>query len=306
MSLPNFLILGPPKCATSSLHGLMCTHPQISEGRRKELFFLMDPDHPLCGSPNVADDGLSAYGSLFPPSAADAAIRIDSTTHYLYQKTALNFVERNADCRACVVLRDPAERVYSSFNYTKNNLANLAPDLSFARFMALVESGRPLYPEFCRSETSAWVLERDMQFSHYAHHLTPWLERVGSERLKVVLFDDLKADLAGVTKDIWEWLGVSPHAIDVAAVAPRNVTRSVKYQGIHRIVRRLNAAVPIPAGIKARLMSGYNAFQSGASAQADDRAAVNGLRERFSEDIAWLSQLLGRDLDHWRTGAGAG
>lgn len=302
MILPNFLILGPPKCATSSLHGAVCTHPQVSEGSRKELFFLMDRHHPLCGSPNVADDGLRAYGALFPHSAADAAVRVDSTTHYLYQKAALEFVEQSPDCRVCVVLRDPAERVYSSFNYTKNNLANLAGDLSFARFVELVESGRSLYPEFCRNESSAWVLERDIEFSHYARYLAPWLERTGPDRLKIILFDDLRADLPAVAKDVWRWLGVPPHRMDTAVAAPRNVTRAVKYQGLHRIVRRLNAAVPLHAGLKGRLMWGYNALQSGVSARAGDGAAIDNLRSRFSEDVAWLSQFLRRDLRHWLTG----
>ena len=299
MTEPNFLLIGPPKCATSSLHGAICNHAGVAQGVRKELFFLMDRGHPLAGRPNLQDDGMASFGAAFPDAANDAAIRIDSTTHYLYQQAALDFARRRPDVRACVVLRDPAERVFSSYNYTRNNLAALKSELSFAQYVELVDARQPLYPRYCHSASSAWVLERDIDYSRYERHVAPWLDALGPERLKIVLFEDLQRNTSAVAQDIWAWLGLEPPPGPAVAAERRNETRAVKYRQFHRLVRKLNAAVPLPSGLKKHLKSGYHTLQGGAPDASDDQPAVDRLRDRFGADIDWVSKTLGRDLSHW-------
>jgi hypothetical protein len=39
--LPNLIIIGAPKCGTTSLHHYLSLHPQISMSREKELNFFI-------------------------------------------------------------------------------------------------------------------------------------------------------------------------------------------------------------------------------------------------------------------------
>lgn len=300
-TMPNLLLIGPPKCATSSLHGWLCAHPGIAPGVRKELFFLMDRDHPLKGSPNFHDDGIDAYRQLYSKEAANAPVRIDSTTHYFYQRTALDYARSNPAVRVCVVLRDPAERVFSSFSYTRNNLANLSSDLSFARYLEVVDRNEPLWPKFSRSRTSAWVLERDIAFSHYSRYLAPWIETLGAERVEIVLFEDLRERPLEVISRVLASVGLPDEPLAGAPEA-RNVTRPVRFAALHRTAQRLNAALPIPRGIKSTALRAYHRLQASASQPARETAAVDALRHRFLAEVDWVEALTGRDLSHWRPG----
>jgi hypothetical protein len=295
-------MLGPPKCGTSSLFAWLCAHPGVQPGVRKELFFLMDEDHPLSGSPNLHTDGLDAYGSLFPDDRGAGPVRIDATTHYLYQKTALEYAQSNESTRVCIVLRDPAERVFSSFNYSKNNLANIDPNLSFREFLDLVAQGRPLYPKFCRSRTTAWVLERDVHISHYARHVPAWLQSLGRERVAVVLFEDLKRDPKGVIANTIAHMGLDPEAAGEIASQTKNVTRPIAFPVLHRLARRLNAAAPFAQPVKKRLAGAYFRLQRKSAPLEDASEAIARLRPQFAEDIAMAEQITGRDLSHWRHG----
>lgn len=297
--VPNLLILGPPKCATSSLHGWLCQHPDISQGVRKELFFLMDQGHPLAGEPNIHDDGLASYEDLFPPSSKKASIRIDSTTHYLYQKSALEFARQEADLRCVVVLREPAQRVYSSFSYTKHNLASIDPDLSFARYLELVDNGEPLYPHFCSSRSSAWVLERDIEFSRYAHYLQPWIDQVGRERIDIVRFEDLTKAPGKVVEALISNLGLGTMEGCPAKREAANATRAVRSSRFHRLARKVNAKLPIPKTLKKLYFSAQTSEGLGLPTDQDSYAIAQ-LRSRFANENADLEALTGLDVSAWK------
>ena len=130
-------IIGAPKCGTSSLFRWITAHPQISRPENgKELFFFMDPGHPLIKEPNVHTASADAYDSLFP--GISSTCRLESTTHYLYQDTARELLaQMEGQPLIVVVLRDPVQCVWSSFQYTRNNLARMDPSLSFFQYVEL-------------------------------------------------------------------------------------------------------------------------------------------------------------------------
>ncbi len=69
--LPNLIVIGAPKCATTSLHYYLGLHPQISMSRNKELgFFVSELNWPK---------GIEWYKSNF---TGKARIYGESSTHY--------------------------------------------------------------------------------------------------------------------------------------------------------------------------------------------------------------------------------
>lgn len=298
---PNFFIIGAPKCGTSSLFGWLSSHPAIGPSARKETFVLMDRDHPLARSPGYNDQGLRAYDTHFEPAAANAPIRMEATTHYLYQTTALEVLAGMPDARVAVVLRDPAQRVYSSYSYTRNNLGRLDPALDFAGYLDLVRRRQPLYPRWCRHEGSAYVLQRDPDYSRYANFLRNWQDRLGRDRVYPLLFEDLRADPAALLTDLCRWLGLDPALLGRQDFAARNRTTAVRHHRLQRAAREVNRRVPMPAGLKTGLKTLLSRVQRprASTITAADRDAVATLAADYADSNRQLADLTGLDLSAW-------
>ncbi|MBB5985654.1 sulfotransferase domain-containing protein [Sphingobium lignivorans] len=298
---PNLFILGAPKCGTSSLFDWLARHPDVRGSRVKEPFFLTDPAHPLSRRPNAAADGLEAYQTLFAPADADAPIRMEGTTHYVFDPMARDVISGMADARAIIVLREPAMRVYSSFQYTLNNLARLRPGLSFARYLELMDSGTPLMPDWCRHPGSAYVLEREVTYSRYILHVAPWLEALGPDRLKLLVMEDMVRDPNGTVDGLLDWLGLDPSTMPRMEKAARNRTESIRMSRLQATARYLNARIRPPAALRDVLKRGYGALQYRTSRgmPAEDARAIESLRGRLAADNAALAALTGLDLAAW-------
>jgi len=307
MLTPNLFVVGAPKCGTSSLFDGLTRHPDVVGTRPKEPFVLMDRDHPLARRPNVHDAGLAVYVNLFPDEATAAPVRLEATTHYLYQETARACIAGLGDARAVAVLREPAARVFSSFRYTANNRARLARDLTFARYLELVERGEPLYPRWCRDHRSAYVLEREVDRSRYLAHLRPWLEGLGADRMRVVLFEDLRARPRAVVADLLAWLGLDPGGLGEIDAAGRNRTVEVRHRALHRAAVWMNGSLRPPAPVRSLMKRGYAALQYAppAAPSPADAAALARLRHRFADDNAALAAAPGIDLSAWAREAAA-
>lgn len=135
--LPDFVLLGAPKCGTSALHAALARHPQLYLSEPKEpKFFLTDGPPPASGGGpgDVATWGehvwrRSDYEALFadaPPGARCG----ESTVFYLYDLAAQRRIRALLpDARLIAVLRDPVERAHSNWAHLRG--AGLEPEPDF-------------------------------------------------------------------------------------------------------------------------------------------------------------------------------
>lgn len=108
-ALPDFIIVGAPKCGTTSLYYLLTEHPYVEPAAAKELHFFS----------SHFDLGLEWYRRCFPrPTYKDGRRTItgEATPSYLFDPYA---PERAAttvpEARLIVVLRNPVDRAYSLY-----------------------------------------------------------------------------------------------------------------------------------------------------------------------------------------------
>jgi hypothetical protein len=298
---PNLFIIGAPKCGTSSLFDWLTSHPDIRGSQIKEPFFLTDPAHPLSRRPNLVDDGMAVYNSLFSLEDAKAPIRMEATTHYLFDPMARDAIAAMPDARVIIVLREPAARVYSSFKYTANNLARLSPNLTFAHYITLIEERRRLSPKWCSHPGSAYVLERDIEYSNYAKYVKQWLEIMGHNQIKILLMDSVINDTDATVRSVVDWLNLDPARLGQLDHTGRNRTKEVKFPSLQAIVRKLNVRIRPPNWIRRLAKRAYNAFQfrKPSPLTSDDAEALRQLRARFSSDNAELAKVTGLDLSIW-------
>jgi hypothetical protein len=303
MEYPNLVIGGAPKCGTTSLFNWLVGHPDVCGSKSKEPFFLVDKEHPLLPKCcNVHDHGLEAYARVFPISSGKQEIVLEASTHYMYQKTALDILPSlPTKPRIIFLLRKPSDRIFSSFAYSKAK-GNVRNDLSFAQFVRLI-SDQPdqiAVPDWA-SRASAYVLPRDVHYSRYIDYLAAWRERLGDERMRVVILETMRVDPKVAVQGLCSWLGIDPSFYDRYDFAVRNRTSQVRSQRVQRIA--VSLAWSLRAGpVKEALKSAYTAVQSTGRSEPRteaDGAALADLDEYFRPYNERLAREFGLDLSAW-------
>ncbi|RMF57672.1 MAG: hypothetical protein D6748_10680, partial [Calditrichaeota bacterium] len=125
--LPNFLLVGAPKCGTTSLYYYLDQHPEIymSPAKEPHFFSTVHPDeekirrqmypHPL--SNFIRDFG--KYQELFSGVKEEKAIGEGSTSYLYYGDLSIRniqkFVPNWKQLKILIVVRNPIEASYSHY-----------------------------------------------------------------------------------------------------------------------------------------------------------------------------------------------
>ena len=107
--LPNFLVIGAPKCGTTSICHLLGGHPQvfISEVKEPHYFGRNDPVKTL-----------SWYGNHFKGADGKIAIGEGSTSYthpHIIQQAAMGIFKLIPQCRLIYITRNPIKRLESDW-----------------------------------------------------------------------------------------------------------------------------------------------------------------------------------------------
>jgi hypothetical protein len=296
MTTPNVIIGGAPKCGTTSLFDWLSDHPDVCVSSVKETRYFLDSYHPLYDpQANWATTGRAGYERFFGGcSRAARRVVLEATPAYINQETARTFIPALRPRPLMLFcLRRPSERVYSMFQYARNVLGVLPPDMTFAAFIALDPGGY-------RSSAASCVAYLALEQSRYAHHISQWIERCGRNNVAVFLFESMKNDAPGFMRALSARLGISAAFWRTYPFSRRNEGLRVRSHGIHRALRRAAARLPRiarPDALK-RLYYLVNAGRS-AGIPAEDGPVLAALDERFRPEQAALARLLDIDLSPW-------
>lgn len=301
MRFPNAVIAGAPKCGTTSIFKFLADHPDVCASNVKETYFLMDEGYPLYNpGRNVASHGLEKYSEFFNHCKnSKAKVYLEATPDYLYQTTPLKYLP-NLDPvpEIIIVLRKPADRIYSMFQFARNNMAVLDAHITFADFMNSL-----------RNPDSALLANRPhlrdaIAHSRYVRYIEPWIKTFGREHIHVLLFEDLVRDSRDFMQRLCDILQIAPEFYKSYEFKKQNVTQRVRIQFLHRIVRRVrklsNGGVPggrFAGAIYRRL----NAPPATDARCEEVLRLLETLNNEFIEDNRRLMDLLGLDLKHWHT-----
>lgn len=299
MSYPNVVLAGAPKCGTTSVFEFLADHPDVCPSSVKETYFLIDEDYALykpgC---NVATQGLEGYSQFFTDCEGSAAkVYLEATPDYLYQDTPLKYLpELDPVPHVVFILRKPAERVYSMFQFARNNMAVIDAHMTFADFLDNV-----------RNPASGVLKDRPllrgaMAQSRYVRFIERWLQVLGRDRIHVFLFEDLVRDPRDFMKTLCEVLDLNPAFYEDYGSEKRNVTRKVRVQFLHRLkrhLRKLGSGVP-GRRLASELYRHLNAAPASNTRSNEDTRLIEALGSEFIDDNRRLTQLLGIDLTCWQ------
>jgi hypothetical protein len=267
--LPNYLIVGAPKCGTSSLARWLEQHPQVYMVPEKELHFFT----------GYWEQGLDWYEACFQPNGEPLVG--EASPAYLANHTAH---ERMAsivpDAKLIAMVRNPVDRAYSHYWHWHDRKGEKR---SFEEVIA---------PELAGTDDLYLAPGR------YLEHIEALLEHYPREQLDVIVFDDLAAKPTEVFQAACRFLGADD------TIVPDNVgsvVNSYMYyypRWLWAIFVKVRIGKFLPGRVGAAL---YRKMVRTADPyppmDANTRAR---LIEYFRPHNDALSAWLGRDLSHWR------
>lgn len=300
MSKPNFLIIGAAKSGTTALYAYLRQHPDVYMPDLKEPnYFAFAGSPPVFTGPGEDNDinrfsvtQWSEYLNLFSDSERYSAVG-EASHWYLYHEAAPERIRSALGVpKLIAILRNPIDRAFSEYMmYQRDNVETAS---SFRQAIEL-ESERI---------EAGWGLAHYVQRGMYFQQLARYYEIFPRDAIRVYLYDDLKSDVGRVLKDIYEFLEIDPGFVANTSFRPQatGVPRSQLIDwlltGRHGFKRKL--APLLPDAIRWRLIETRRKNLYKPAIQQEDRAYLAGL---FREDVAKLSQLIGRDLSKWGIGA---
>lgn len=182
--LPDFVIIGAMKCATSSLHDQLAQQPGIFMSELKEPnFFSNDEQYAK---------GIDWYLSNFRDASPDELLG-ESSTHYTKLPTYPNTIERLQkylpNARFIYVMRHPIERLISQYIHEWSQ-REIKVDINQAIYQ---------YPEL-------------IKYSLYTTQLKPYFETFGQENILPIFFEGMLSNKQKELERICEFIGYQGQA----------------------------------------------------------------------------------------------
>jgi sulfotransferase family protein len=291
--IPDFFIVGAPKCGTTALNDYLARHPDVFVPERKEIHFF--GSDLVFTSPRI---DRAAYLRLFDRWDGEKRAGEASVWYLGSERAAREILEFNPDARAVIMLRHPVDVMYSLHS---QGVYGGTEDLEdFAQALAAE-------PERRRGGRLPRRFRNTMGFRYreaarFVEPLRRYFEAFGRERTHVILFDDFRRDVAGVYRGVCAFLGVDPDFRPRFEVL--NPNKDVWSEGLRDVLRfaspvtraGLRAMLPsslVRESLKRRLLSLNTRHVPRPPMDAELRGR---LEEEFRPQIEELSELLGRDL----------
>lgn len=288
MKLPNFFIIGAPKCGTTSLARWLSEHPNIYFSPVKEPFYFSEDIFQKFTS-------WEEYLNLFNGAGEEHLAVGEGSTTYLYSEVAVKAIEDQFDKpRYIIMIRNPVEMAYSlhyqqlvSFNETIEDF------ITAWRLSPERRKGNHLPPGSDRGK----VL--DLQsICKLGEQVERVFQSVEQERILVLSLDDLRADAKQAYESVLSFLQVpSENRTEFPVYNPAKRWRSKWAGRLYRQLNRLIVYIKYRKGfLKLRSLGILESIKKRLVKRRNNESlpqdVIEELQAYYAEDVRKLSQLL--------------
>jgi len=263
---PNLFVVGAMKAGTTALHGYLDQHPDIFMSDPKEPGFFADPE------PDAA--ARAAYLALFARGAAQRW-RGEASTRYTKAgdsgSVAGRIAEVAPEARILYMVRDPVARIVSQYLFNRR-----------------IHAERRALCQAVREDP------RYRRVGDYTGRITPYLDRFGADRVRILSAEDLEADPQAVLDALFCWL-------DLPSVpVPPDLRKNTATGGLRRH-GRLTAWL-LRAELEPLRHLVKRAGAAGLARHAWDRVNPPARAPVTQDEIAELRTMLAADIAAQRAG----
>jgi len=302
--VPEFFIVGHPKCGTTALHEMLSAHPQIFMPASKEPWFFAEellertPPRPG-GTPATLED----YRAWFAEARAEQRTG-EASALYLWSRTAAaRIAQARPDARIIAIFREPASFLRSLHMQLVQTYVETEAD--FAKALALEPARRrgervPRHTYWPKALLYSEHVRYVEQLRRFADVLAP-------EQMLTLIYDDFRADNEATVRRVLRFLEV-----DDSVPIPEldaNPTVRVRSQRLNELVHGVSVGhgrvslaakagvkVLMPARLRRRALEAAQQRLVYASPRAPDEPLMAELRRRYKGEVVALSEYLDRDL----------
>jgi hypothetical protein len=300
--VPDFFIVGHPKCGTTALYEMLRRQPRIYMPALKEPQFFAS-EMRVGAPPGRLPASLEEYLALFDGAGADQLLGEASPSYLRSRTAAAEIASLQPAARIIAILREPASLLRSVHLQFVQGMIETEYDL---RKALALEPDRRQGRNLPRHGLSPQAL---MYSEHvqFVAQLRRYHALFAPENVLVLIYDDFRADNNGTVRTVMRFLGID----DVAPIETidANPTVGARSQVVHELVHtvavgrgpvslRVKGAlkVLIPQRPRRRLLGALRRSVVYGAPPAPDEQLMRELRLGLRGEVAALSDYLGRDL----------
>lgn len=298
MRVPNFFIIGAPKCGTTALSEYLRAHPQVFMSTPKEPHYFAE-DFPRYRYVDTWEDYLQMFRGVRPEQIAVG----EASVYYLYSSVAVpRLLDRAPHAKLIVMLRNSLElapSMHATALYTRAET-----EQSFADAWRLCDTrrGGDGVPSGC---ADVKVILYD-QLARLGEQMQRLLQHVPRAQVKWFFLEDLAADPRGVYREALSFIGVDDDGRDDFPQV--NGRKRHRLESLGQFIEQPPAWLPVAANAAKRalflrrlgvldMLRRINTVS--ARSPPLDATLEREMREWFAPDIRLLEGITGRDLSHW-------
>jgi len=275
--IPNFLLVGATKAATTWLYQRLNEHPEIYVPSLKEVnYFSRRYDRPQ-----------EWYLSFFTDVKEEKAIGELSPSYFTSAEAPSRIKAFNPNMRLIFMLRNPIQRVYSHY----------CMELRYNTVSEDIEQELNLDSIIVRE-------------SLYYQQITKYLELFPRENLKFIIYDDIKTNPQKVLVDLYNFLQVDPNYMNSAIHEQTYIKQPrQKFEKIYTLLVAIYRWINNNNEWGRRILStlkdrGFNDKFHDLNSTEKSYPQISPtkkeqLKEFYQTDIKQLAQFLERDLSSW-------
>jgi len=292
----NFLLIGgTEKAGTTALFNYFYNHPDVIASIKKETNYFRD----------AKEVALELYLQEFKGNGNGNGVYFEASPGYLAASErvvwGLKKTMAASDVKLVFVLRDPVDRIVSSFGFHKSR-GYIDKNVLFSEYIdaAIDYKGG----EERVDGISEWALQ-SVYHGEYDTHVRRYLDSFGSS-VMIVSYDDFKSDPRKVVAGICDFAGLDVDYFSNFDFFIANKTFKPKIQFVHKLLLKANQILApfffrYPR-LKNMLMRIYKSVNRG----VDDDVIMNADKVRvvdfYRPSVVHLVSILeknGRDIPRW-------
>lgn len=276
--LPNLIIIGAQKCATSALHYYLGLHPKIFMSKQKELDFFINERN--------WREGIDWYKSQF---TGDFKIYGEAspnyTAHPIYKNVALKMHSLVPEAKLIYLVRDPLERIISEYI---NRLANGKEKTEFEELFVDIDSSDVYLPR-----------------SRYCEQIEQFYKYFPKKNILILNQEDLLLDRYSTLKRVFRFLCVDENfSSGRFSLMYHRSNKKRKTRPIGDKLSKLslvnNAIKLLPSNHQWRFENAlFYPFSHTIKRPVLSKKQVHFLKTALSDDINRFRTLTGHDFSNW-------
>ncbi len=268
MPYPDLVMIGPPKCGTTSVFNWLSEHSQVCTSSVKETYHFFQRDEEENGIKIFSEADFSHYQTYFKDCSENMKCIVEATPEYLYSESAINaFKKIEKPIKFLFIYRDPADRMFSDYQFHRYKTKRFKG--SFEKYIGYNQG----------------IFEgKKTKQGFYKKFLNNWINAFGSDRIIQRTFDDLKKNPVQFMKSLAEDIGIDAEEFERLNLLQKNKTVKIRNRNLH--MKLLKFTKILPQQMIDTLSPIYYTINSGAIPKKTDKEKklIKELRRYYASE----------------------